>query len=109
MKEVNSENVNVHSIKGKIVWMGEMEPLRKGEQLTLDNSCRKIKIEEQSGKYTNTAYLLIKGEMTALFRWGVGDEVIAWYNMRAFETQFGTKGNCLVCWRIKNISDVVVL
>ena len=107
MNETKTNN-QLHTISGRIAWVGDMQahPSEIGE---MAYTTRKIKVETIGGKFTDSAYLLLRGDMALHFRWNVGDTVEAHYNMRAYETKYGTTANCLVCWQIKNTSNEIVM
>ncbi len=105
---IENKEKEVHKISGRITWVGDMEA-RASETGEMAYVSRKIKVETIGGKFTDSAYLLLRGNMAQYFTWSVGDTVEAYYNLRAYETKYGTRGNCLVCWQIKNTSDAVVI
>lgn len=64
---------------------------------------RKFKVVSNE-EYPQSAWFQVRGNLIN-FPYEMGTKVQVFYNMKAYETQYGTEGTALNCWQIRKIID----
>ena len=97
-----NDQKQIHSMIGVVTELSDVT-FHESKFSDIGYETRKFKVVT-SEEYPQSAWFQVHGNLIN-FPYEMGTKVEVFFNMKAYNTQFGTQGTCLSAWQVRKIID----